>query len=105
MNEDQFGAQHVASRLMRESLMDKTLIARTEAPVRAILPMLNVLQIGGLSHANFDELSRCPRDPIGLPHACQQAGRHAARITISGEREDTDVCRERSYPRRQDLGQ
>jgi molybdenum storage protein len=49
MNEDQFGAQHVASRLMRESLMDKTLIARTEAPVRAILPKLNVVQIGGLS--------------------------------------------------------
>jgi len=49
MNVDQFGAQHVASRLMRESLMDKTLIARTEAPVRAILPKLNVVQIGGLS--------------------------------------------------------
>jgi molybdenum storage protein len=34
---------------MRESLMDKTLIAGTEAPVRAILPNLNVIQIGGLS--------------------------------------------------------
>ena len=43
------GAQHVVSRLMRESLMDKQLIARTEAPVRAILPNLNVIQIGGLS--------------------------------------------------------
>jgi len=43
------GAQHVVSRLMRESLMDKTLIAGTEAPVRAILPNLNVIQIGGLS--------------------------------------------------------
>jgi len=42
-------AQHVVSRLMRESLMDKTLIAGTEAPVRAILPHLNVIQIGGLS--------------------------------------------------------
>jgi molybdenum storage protein len=42
-------AQHVVSRLMRESLMDKTLIAGTEAPVRAILPNLNVIQIGGLS--------------------------------------------------------
>ena len=49
MNVDPFGAQHVASRLMRESLMDKTLIARTAAPVRAILPKLNVVQIGGLS--------------------------------------------------------
>jgi molybdenum storage protein len=43
------GAQHVVSRLMRESLMDKALIAGTEAPVRAILPNLNVIQIGGLS--------------------------------------------------------
>ena len=42
-------AQHVVSRLMRESLMDKTLIAGTEAPVRAILPALNVVQIGGAS--------------------------------------------------------
>src|SRR4051794_16244132 len=49
MNEHQYGAQHVASSLMRESLMDKTLIARTESPVRAILPKLNVVQIGGLS--------------------------------------------------------
>ena len=40
---------HVVSRLMRESLMDKQLIAGTEAPVRAILPHLNVIQIGGLS--------------------------------------------------------
>lgn len=43
------GAQHVTSRLMRESLVDKKLIAGTEAPVRAILPSLNVVQIGGLS--------------------------------------------------------
>jgi molybdenum storage protein len=34
---------------MRESLMDKQIIAGTESPVRAILPMLNVIQIGGLS--------------------------------------------------------
>jgi molybdenum storage protein len=46
---DQAGAQHVVSRLMRESLMDKKLIAETESPVRAILPDLNVIQIGGLS--------------------------------------------------------
>lgn len=43
------GAQHVISRLMRESLMDKALIAGTESPVRAILPNLNVVQIGGSS--------------------------------------------------------
>ena len=29
--------------------MDKKLIAGTESPVRAILPQLNVIQIGGLS--------------------------------------------------------
>src|SRR5246127_3964413 len=34
---------------MRESLVDKNLIAGTEAPVRAILPELNVIQIGGQS--------------------------------------------------------
>jgi molybdenum storage protein len=49
MSADEAGAQHVASRLMRESLMDKKLIAATESPVRAILPNLNVIQIGGLS--------------------------------------------------------
>jgi molybdenum storage protein len=43
------GAQHVVSRLMRESLVDKRVISSTESPVRAILPKLNVLQIGGLS--------------------------------------------------------
>src|ERR1700757_1804870 len=42
-------AYHVPSPLMRESLVDKNLIAGTEAPVRAILPNLNVVQIGGLS--------------------------------------------------------
>src|SRR2546423_3446994 len=34
---------------MRESLIDKKLIAGTESAVRAILPTLNVIQIGGLS--------------------------------------------------------
>jgi molybdenum storage protein len=34
---------------MRESLVDKQVISSTEAPVRAILPKLNVLQIGGMS--------------------------------------------------------
>src|ERR1051325_8101216 len=42
-------AQHVVSRLMRESLMDKKVIAGTESAVRAILPALNVVQIGGLA--------------------------------------------------------
>jgi molybdenum storage protein len=41
--------RHVPSPLMRESLMDKGLLARTDAPVRSILPSLNVVQIGGLS--------------------------------------------------------
>jgi len=49
MKSYQAGAQHVASRLMRESLMDRKLIVGTESPVRAILPDLNVIQIGGLS--------------------------------------------------------
>ncbi len=43
------GAQHVVSPLMRESLMDKGVLASTETPVRRILPHLNVVQIGGLS--------------------------------------------------------
>jgi molybdenum storage protein len=49
VNDNPSGAQHVASWLMRESLVDKQVIAGTEAPVRAILPSLNVIQIGGLS--------------------------------------------------------
>jgi molybdenum storage protein len=49
MSANEAGAQHIVSRLMRESLMDKRLIAATESPVRAILPNLNVIQIGGLS--------------------------------------------------------
>src|SRR5262245_11853320 len=43
------GARHVPSRLMRESLVDKQLIANTEAPVRAILPHVSVIKIGGRS--------------------------------------------------------
>ncbi len=43
------GAQHVVSALMRESLMDRGVIARTESAVRQILPHLNVIQIGGMS--------------------------------------------------------
>jgi molybdenum storage protein len=46
---ERVGAHHIISRLMRESLMDKSLIAGTSSSVRAILPDLNVIQIGGLS--------------------------------------------------------
>lgn len=41
--------QHVPSSLMRESLVDKNVIARTESKVLAILPDVNVIQIGGRS--------------------------------------------------------
>jgi len=43
------GAQHVQSNLMRESLIDKNVIARTESKVSPILPDVNVIQIGGRS--------------------------------------------------------
>lgn len=46
---DHSTAQHVTSNLMRESLVDKTLIARTESAVSPILPDVNVIQIGGRS--------------------------------------------------------
>src|SRR4051812_44447878 len=49
MNDTGEGAQHVVSRLMRESLIEKKVIAGTESAVRPILPALNVVQIGGLS--------------------------------------------------------
>src|SRR5437764_2736656 len=40
-------SNHVPSRLMRESLVDKDLIADTQSPVVRILPNINVIQIGG----------------------------------------------------------
>jgi molybdenum storage protein len=49
MNDKSTSAQHVFPSLMGESLVDKQLIAKTETPVRAILPDLNVVQIGGSS--------------------------------------------------------
>lgn len=49
MSFDHSNSQHVTSSLMRESLVDKNVIARTEAPVSAILPDVNVIQIGGHS--------------------------------------------------------
>ncbi|HEY6250416.1 MAG TPA: uridine kinase [Candidatus Angelobacter sp.] len=42
-------SQHVQSSLMRESLVDKQVIARTESEVAPILPDVNVIQIGGRS--------------------------------------------------------
>jgi molybdenum storage protein len=42
-------AQHVESDLMRESLVDRNVIARTDGQVTAILPDVNVIQIGGRS--------------------------------------------------------
>jgi molybdenum storage protein len=49
MSENAPDVQHVQSRLMRESLMDKALMASTETPVTAILPDLNVIHVGGRS--------------------------------------------------------
>jgi molybdenum storage protein len=46
---DVAGTRHVASRLMRESLVDKQVIASTERPQYRILPMANVIKIGGRS--------------------------------------------------------
>jgi molybdenum storage protein len=43
------GAQHVVSRLMRESLVDRGVLASTEAPQIRILPWANVIKIGGRS--------------------------------------------------------
>src|SRR5262249_12187602 len=47
MKTEQASAQHVISPLMRESLVDKTVIARTEGQVVPILPDVNIIQIGG----------------------------------------------------------
>ena len=49
MTASRFGAQHVQSRLMRESLIDKKLLAGTDSSVTPILPDVNVIQIGGRS--------------------------------------------------------
>jgi molybdenum storage protein len=54
------GARHIVSPLMRESLVDKQIIARTEAAVRRILPSLNVIQIGGLSIMDRGESAVIP---------------------------------------------
>ena len=49
MTTNQSTAQHVESRLMRESLVDKKVLAGTESDVTAILPDVNVVHIGGRS--------------------------------------------------------
>ena len=71
------GAQHVVSSLMRESLMDKEVIAGTEAPVRAILPMLNVIQIGGLAIMDRGQ-------PAVLPLLDEIAGNRDAHTQVIG---------------------
>jgi molybdenum storage protein len=43
------GAQHIQSSLMRESLVDRHVLARTESQVVPILPDVNIIQIGGRS--------------------------------------------------------
>ena len=43
------GAHHIQSRLMRESLIDKKLLAGTDSPVTSILPDVNVIHVGGRS--------------------------------------------------------
>lgn len=60
MSTDREPAQHVPSRLMRESLMDKQVIAGTESPVRSILPNLNVIQVGGLSIMDKGQVALMP---------------------------------------------
>jgi molybdenum storage protein len=47
MSDSSAHGNHVPSRLMRESLVDRDVIAGTESPVVRILPQINVIQIGG----------------------------------------------------------
>jgi molybdenum storage protein len=49
MSFDDSSWQHVESSLMRESLMDKNVIARSDGQVVPILPDVNIVQIGGRS--------------------------------------------------------
>ncbi len=49
MTSHDFDARHVESSLMRESLVDKNVIARTDGQVVSILPDVNIIQIGGRS--------------------------------------------------------
>ncbi len=47
MSDSSIHSNHISSRLMRESLVDKDIIAGTESPVVRILPDVNVIQIAG----------------------------------------------------------
>jgi len=49
MSDQRDEARHVRSTLMRESLVYKSVTANTETPVTAMLPDVNVIQIGGRS--------------------------------------------------------
>ena len=60
LSADQPGAQHVQSTLMRESLIDKHVIARTESQVTAILPDVSVVQIGGRSIMDYGRSALMP---------------------------------------------
>jgi molybdenum storage protein len=46
---DQDGRHHVRSLLMRESLVDKELMASTESPIVRMLPDVHVIKVGGRS--------------------------------------------------------
>lgn len=46
---DMDGRHHVRSLLMRESLLDRNVMAATEAPVVAMLPTCHVVKVGGRS--------------------------------------------------------
>lgn len=78
MNANEAGPPHVVSRLMRESLIDKRVIAGTESPVRRILPSLNVVQIGGLS---IMDRGRAAVQPL-LEEIVANMGRHTQVIGV-----------------------
>jgi molybdenum storage protein len=78
MNERMPDAHHVISCLMRESLMDKRVIAATASPVRAILPKLNVIQIGGRSIMDRGQTAVMPI----LDEIVENQGRHMQIIGV-----------------------
>jgi molybdenum storage protein len=78
MTERALDAHHVVSPLMRESLMDKRLLAATESPVRAILPQLNVIQIGGRSIMDRGHAAVLPL----LDEIVENQGRHTQIIGV-----------------------
>lgn len=43
------GRHHLDSLLMRETLLDRAVMAATEAPAVAMLPYCHVVKVGGLS--------------------------------------------------------